>query len=976
MKKIFTTLFSFGMVASALAQWSPTSMKGEKLRETKVTNYYALDIDAIRAQLVKAEETGKNSKAIIINLPTLEGKIEKFAVYSLPVVEKSMADRYQLGSYTGVKVDDPTVYVRFSISPYDFQSMMFRNGQYEFIEPQNKDRSVYGVFPKTNKRSEGKAFECTTSESLLSKKQMEDLSNSTDFTHDVTNFSRSSDKKYRTYRLAISVTGEYTTYFGGVPQAAAAINATMTRVNGVFEKDFAIHMNVQDFPQLIYTNAATDPYSDASTGAGGAWNLEIQQTLTSVIGNAAYDIGHLFGRSGGGGSAGDIGNVCRNPSSNSDEEAKGSAFTSPGSGGPEGDNFDIDYVAHEMGHQFGADHTFSHGIQSAPYNTAHMEPGSGSTIMGYAGITSADVQAHSDAYFHVRSIEQVQTYVNTQSCEVSTAITNNPPVVATLANKTIPKGTAFVLTASATDPESDPLTYTWEEYDRATSAITTVTGNNTAGPKFRSLTGSDLPYRYFPKLSNVLNGTLSSAADWEAVSNVARAMNFRVTVRDNNADIKQQQTQIGSQLITVGNDGPFKVSTTKVYNNAASAFTWDVVNTNAAPYSVANVKIDYTTNNGTTWTVLSASTANDGSEELSFSSIPTDTQIIVRVSAIDNVFYAVGKVTVSAMVNCDGTAPAGVAVSSITQTGAKVDWDAIANATYSLRYKKTTDTNWTIVNGITTNTYTLTQLEEDTEYNVEVASICSGTTGTYSGKTFRTTGITYCTVTSSDSSDEYISKVVVTPAGGGTVMTSNSGAGYYTNYGSDNTRLVQLVKNSTGNTIAVTKAWTGTTYSEAVAVWIDFNRNGTYEDSEKVMTSAASTTATVSATFAVPSTAYTGDKTVGMRVIMRYSTAPTGPCASFTYGEVEDYAVKISETLAVTDVKKNNISIYPNPAVDVINISNVSSKTKFEIYSVGGQLVNQGTTDGKVNVSKLTKGVYILSLESNGEKSQTKFIKN
>ncbi|MPS73147.1 MAG: T9SS type A sorting domain-containing protein [Chryseobacterium sp.] len=976
MKKIFTTLFSLGMVTSALAQWSPTSMKGEKLRETKVTNYYALDIDAIRSQLANAQETGKNSKAIIINLPTLEGKIEKFAVYSLPVVEKSMADRYQLGSYTGVKLDDPTVYVRFSISPYDFQSMMFRNGQYEFIEPQNKDKSVYGVFPKTNKRSEGKAFECTTSESLLSKKQLADLSNSTDFTHDATNFSKASDKKYRTYRLAISVTGEYTTYFGGVPQAAAAINATMTRVNGVFEKDFAIHMNVQDFPQLIYTNAATDPYSNASTGAAGAWNLEIQQTLTSVIGNAAYDIGHLFGRSGGGGSAGDIGNVCRNPSSNSDEEAKGSAFTSPGSGGPEGDNFDIDYVAHEMGHQFGADHTFSHGIQSAPYNTAHMEPGSGSTIMGYAGITSADVQAHSDAYFHVRSIEQVQTYVNTQSCDVNTTITNTPPVVAALANKTIPKGTAFVLTASATDAESDPLTYTWEEYDRATSAITTVTGNNTAGPKFRSLTGSALPYRYFPKLSNVLNGTLSSATDWEAVSNVARTMNFRVTVRDNNADITQQQTQIGAQTITVGGDGPFKVNTTKVYNNAPSTFTWDVVNTNAAPYNVSNVKIDYTVNNGTTWIDLIPSTPNDGSEALSFSSIPTDSQIIVRVSAIDNVFYAVGKVNVSAMVNCDGTAPAGVAVSNITQTDAKVDWDAIANATYSLRYKKATDASWTVVNGITTNTYTITQLEEDTEYNVEVASICSGTTGTYSSKTFRTIGLTYCSVTSSDSSDEYISKVVVTPANGGSVMTSNSGAGYYTNYGSDNTRLVQLVKGSTGNTVAVTKAWTGTTYSEAVAVWIDFNRNGTYEDSEKVMTSAASTTATVSATFAVPSTAYTGDKTVGMRVIMRYNTAPTGPCASFTYGEVEDYSVKISENLAVTDIKKNNISVYPNPAVDIINISNISTKTKFEIYSVGGQLINQGTTDGKVNVSKLVKGVYILSLESNGEKSQTKFIKN
>jgi len=966
MKKIFTTLFSLGLITGAYAQWNPASMKGEKLRDTKVTNYYSLDLDAIRSQLVNAQETGKNSKAVIIKLPTLDGKIERFAVYSLPVVDKAMADRYQLGSYTGVKVDDPTVYVRFSISPYDFQGMMFRNGQYEFIEPQNKEKTVYGVFPKTEKRSEGKAFECKTSESFLSKKQMDALSKSTDFTHSVTEFNKASDKKYRTYRLAISVTGEYTQYFGGVSQAAAAINATMTRVNGVFEKDFAIHLNVLDLPQLIYTDPNTDPYSPASSGASGAWNLEIQQTLTSVIGNAAYDIGHLFGRSGGGGSAGDVGNVCRNPSSNSDEEAKGSAFTSPGSGGPEGDNFDIDYVAHEMGHQFGADHTFSHGIHSAPNNTAHMEPGSGSTIMGYAGITSADVQPHSDAYFHVRSIEQVQTYVNGQNCDVSTAITNNPPVVATLINRTIPKGTAFVLTASATDAENDPITYTWEEYDRSTSAVTSVTGNNTAGPKFRSLTGSALPYRYFPKLSSVLNGTLSSASDWEAVSNVARTMNFRVLVRDNNADVKQQQTQIGSQTITVGNDGPFKVTATKVYNNSPGAFTWDVANTAAAPYNVSNVKIDYTTDNGANWTVLSASTANDGTENISFAGIPTNSVVTVRVSAIDNVFYAVGKVTVSAMVNCDGTAPAGLAASSITQTGAKIDWDAVANATYILRYKKAADTNWTEVNNLTTNTYTISGLTLNTAYNVSVATICSGTVGTYATADFSTKGIEYCTAGATSTSFEKLSNVTFA----GINNSSTSTAGY-----EDFTTVTGNV--NAGQSYTFSSSFTGTSYADdQVLVWIDFNQDGDFTDAGEQVLVTSKKTSPWTGNITIPATALAGKTRMRVRLQDSSISPNATPCGTSTYGQVEDYSLNIAQSLAVTDVKKNNISVYPNPATDVINISNVSSKTKFEIYSVGGQLVNQGTTDGKVNVSKLTKGVYILTVESNGEKSQTKFIKN
>lgn len=965
MKKIFTSLLSLGMITGALAQWSPTAMKGEKLRQTKATQFYSLDLGAIRSQLSQAQPTGKTSKPIIISLPTLDGTIEKFAVYSLPVVDQEMANRYQLGSYTGVKVDDPTVYVRFSVSPYDLQAMMFRNGAYEFIEPQNTDKTVYGVFPKTNKPSSGKAFECTTSESLLSKKQMDALSNSTDFTHNVADFSRASDKKYRTYRLAISVTGEYTTYFGGVPQAAAAINATMTRVNGVFEKDFAIHLNVLDLPQLIYTNASTDPYSAAATGAGGAWNLELQQTLTSVIGNAAYDIGHLFGRSGGGGSAGDVGNVCRNPASNSDDTSKGSGFTSPGSGGPEGDNFDIDYVAHEMGHQFGADHTFSHGIHPAPNNTAHMEPGSGSTIMGYAGITSYDVQPHSDAYFHVRSIEQVQTYANSQTCDVNTAVTNNPPVIAALANKTIPKGTAFVLTASATDAENNPLTYNWEEYDAATSAVTTVTGNNTSGAKFRSLTSSTLPYRYFPKLSNVLAGTLSSATDWEAVSNVARTMNFRVTVRDNNPDIKQQQTQIGSQTITVGAAGPFKVNSTKVYNNSAGAFTWDVVGTDAAPYNVANVKIDYTTDNGTSWTVLAASTANDGTENLSFAGIPTNTVVTIRVSAIDNVFYAVGKVTVSAMVTCNGAAPAGLAASSITQTGAKIDWDAIADATYILRYKKATDATWTEVNNLTTNTYTIAGLTLNTAYNVSVAAICTGTVGTYANVDFTTAGIAYCTAGATSTSFEKIANVTFANINN----ASTSTAGY-----EDFTTVTGNI--SKGQVYPFSASFTGTSYADdQVLVWIDFNQDGDFEDAGELVLTTAKKLSPWTGNITIPATALTGKTRMRVRLHDSSLTPNSTPCGTSSFGQVEDYSVNIG-VLAVADVKKNNIQVYPNPATDVINISNVSSKTQFEIYNVGGQLVNQGTTDGKVNVSKLTKGVYILTVESNGEKSQTKFIKN
>lgn len=971
MKKLFTTFFVGVLASTVSAQWTPTSMAGDKVRpETEVKNFYNLDLNSLRSQLGAAVESGKGAKAVVISLPTLQGKVEKFAVYSAPVVVKSLADRYQLGSYAGVGVDDPSKYVRFSVAPNDFQSMIYSNGNYEFIEPQNKEKSVYGVFPKS-KKTEGSTFECA-GEDFATKQQLDNLRGNASLSNLPTDFSKSSDKKFRTYRLALSVTGEYTQYFGGVPQALAGMNATLTRVNGIFEKDFAIRLLLQDFPQIIFTNPNTDPYSPASSGAQGAWNSELKGVLkgtTYGVGDANYDIGHLFGRSGGGGSAGCIGCVCDNrdtyDSSYQWTWHKGQGFTSPATGNnPVGDTFDIDYVAHEMGHQFGAWHTFAHGIHSG--SIAHMEPGSGSTIMGYAGIVpGADVQAHSDAYFHAVSIFQVQNYVNTQTCDVNTAINNNPPVIAAMADKTIPKGTAFVLTASATDGEGDNLTYTWEQYDNATTAVRSVSPTSTSGPIFRSITGTSSPTRYFPKLPLVMQGTLTSQNDWETVSNVARTLNFRVTVRDNNPDVAQQQTQVAAQKITVANAGPFKITSNKVYNNAPGPFNWDVVGTNAAPFNVTNVKIDYTQDEGATWNELVASTPNDGSEELSFASLPTNTQIKVRVSAIDNVFYAVAPVTVSAIVPCDGTAPAAFAVSNITTGAATVSWDPIASATYVVQYKKAADATWTAV-PVTTNTYTITGLEEATAYQVQVASVCSGTTGTFSTVyNFTTIVPTYCAAGANSTSFEKISRVVFANID----KSSTSTAGY-----EDFTTIVGQV--TKGQTYNFTASFAGTSYStDQVTVWIDFNNDKDFDDEgEKVMISSVKNSPWTG-TITIPSTAQAVTTRMRVRLNDTNSGGNSTPCGNSSYGQVEDYTLAIG-TLAAGENTVHDIQIFPNPVSDIINVSMVSDSASYLIYNVSGQLVAKGSIlNNKINVLHLYAGVYFIKVQDRDYTKTLKFIK-
>jgi hypothetical protein len=931
MKKNFTSFFFLFLFAITSAQWNPTTFRGEKPRaNSDIRNYYSLDISLLKSQLAKAQETGKNAKPVTISLPTLDGKIEKFAVYSFPVVVKELADQYQLGSYVGVGIDDPGKYLRFSLAPDDFQSMIIKDGVYEFIEPADKNKTVYGVHPKTDKSNEG--FLCSMNEDRLSKQEIANLyTTGKAFANQTTNFAKSSDKKYRTMRLAMSVTGEYTQYFGGtVANALVAINASLTRVNGVFEKDFALHLNLQNYPGVIYTNPATDPYSNAAAGVGGAWNTELQQTLTANVGNANYDIGHLFGASGGGGNAGCIGCVCVDPTTGV-PKGKGSGFTSPADGIPQGDNFDIDYVAHEIGHQLGGNHTFSHGLEGSGMN---VEPGSGSTIMGYAGITGAntDVQAHSDPYFHAVTITQVQTNLTNKTCDVETTVTNNPPVIAALPTYNIPKGTAFVLTASATDAENDPMTYCWEEVDNASVTINKNNlGTTSTGATFRSFNPTTSPTRYFPKLASVLAGVLNNSNNgWESVSTLARTTNFRVTVRDNNPVATQQQTQFANQQIIVGNDGPFKVTTTTAYNNGPTNVTWDVVNTTAAPYSVANVKIDYTIDNGVTWTVASASTANDGTEALNLTGLTVGGTVKIRVSSIGNVFYAIGSATIASLTACTGAAPTGIVVSAITQSTATVTWTATANSTYVVQYRPVGSPTWITV-PVTANTINLTGLTDGIQYQVQVSTVCSGVQGPFSATTtFTTLGLTYCTMTSSNFGSEYISNVTVTPVGAA-VMSNNSAGSTYTDYSATPSALINLVIGSTGNTVSVTKFFPGTIWSEAVGVWIDFNRNGTFEATEQVMNSPSSTTTPVSATFNVPATAYNGPSTTRMRVAMQYFSSPV-MCTSFGDGEVEDYAVKLIQPIPCTSNAPLNLT--------VTNLTATSAYVMFDPV-VGGTYVLQ-----------------------------------
>lgn len=952
--------------------WSEASSKtnSEVLEnKTNILNpkIYQLDINGLKNALAKAPKRlalGAKSE-IIISFPNSDGKLENFKVRENSNFDPQLAAKYpDIKSYVGEGLEDPNSTVYFSISTLGLSSMeIYGDKSAVFIEPYTKDLSSYVVYKKSDKKDNLNTFECTVIDVA-----QKGISSTT-----LAARPNADDAKLRTFRLALSSTGEYTTYFGGTKALAlAAMNNTMTRINGVFEKDFAARMVlIANNDAVIYTSASSDPYSAAAQMSN--WNSQLQSTLTSVIGEANYDVGHLFGASGGGGNAGCIGCVCVNGS-------KGSGYTSPADGIPSGDNFDIDYVAHELGHQFGGNHTFSNANEGTGVN---MEPGSGSTIMGYAGITAQDIQPHSDSFFHAISIQQITNNIKAKTCPASTSTGNSIPTADAGLDYTIPKSTPFMLTGTGTDANGDSLTYIWEQVDNASSSQTgassAASATKATGPTFRSWTPTTTPVRYFPRMASVLAGattTAGSEINVEALSSVARALNFRFTVRDNRAGGSGNNSD-DAKVTVNATAGPFIITsqgTATTYAGGSSQnVTWNVAGTTANNVNAANVDILWSTNSGTTWTTLLAGTPNDGSQAVVIPNVTTTTGRIM-VKGSNHIFFDVNNANISVNAgsgSTDTVAPTAptLSASGTTSTTTNLSWSGATDAVGVTGYDVYQGSS--LIGNTASTTYTVTSLTPSTAYSFTVrAKDAAGNISTASNTAAVTTlagsTVTYCTATATNTADERIGNVTF-----GSINNTSTGTAGYENFTSISTN----VTTGTANTISITPVWTSTKYNEAYAVYIDYNKDGDFTDSgELVWTKTGSQTTPVTGSITIPSTATLGS--TRMRVMMQYNSVPSSSCGSYTYGQVEDYTLNILSSGRGNDFDVKNvltdIKLYPNPVRDILNISNTNAED-YKIFDMGGKLINSGKLErGTVNVSSLTAGAYTIQI---GEISK-RFIKN
>ena len=721
------------------ALWQKQTIKNNlRLKPSKQdlprTQTFYLNTESLRQALTDVPQRGKstNGSKVVLSFPNADGGFERFRIYETSVMEQELAVRYpEIKSYAGQGIDDPTAIMRFSVTPLGFQSMcLSANKPASFIESITDDASVYSVFTRANRINMNNDFECSVTESINNTLSSENIA-----------YRNADDGILRTYRLVVSAAGEYTSFHGGTKaDALAAIVQTMVRVNGIFEVDFNVNMTlIANTDDVIFTNSGTDPYSTT-----GNYNGELQSELTSTIGEANYDIGHLFANLQNNGNAGCIGCVCVN-------NQKGSGWTSATN--PIGDFFDVDYVAHEMGHQFGANHTWTHGGSEG--TGVQAEPGSGTTIMSYAGITGAstDVEQNVTPNFHAKSIEQVTDYVKTTNCQTETITGNAIPVVSAGSDYTIPNGTAFELDGSATDASipANTLSYCWEQIDDNGNLSTFVSPTKTGGVAFRAYAPTSETNRYFPRLETIKTG--ATTWQWESVPTVARTLNFRLTVRDN---VVGGGTNSSDDVIVNvnGTAGPFVVNSpnTNVTWDADSfaTITWDVAGTTGNGINAANVDIFLSTDGGDTYPItLATGVTNDGSHDII---VPNNqgTQNRVMVRGENNIFFDISNTdfTIGAPIVCTAAVPTNFASSNVGATSATLTWDTIASVVFDIQYREVGSGTWIDVS--TSNaTLDLTSLSPETDYEAQIRSRCpNNSTSVYSSIiNFSTTVLPPCTGT-------------------------------------------------------------------------------------------------------------------------------------------------------------------------------------------------------------------------------------
>lgn len=469
-----------------------------------------LDINQLEQQLGKipVNRSVTSSPATIIKLPLTNGSWHRFRMVRNGTMSRGLAAKFpQIATFDGYDLDSHAGFMKLDITPLGLHAMILNPGKETiYIDPVNKHSRNYKVYASKDESLKNMPKCLNHAQGQL---------NST--VRSNANFAQFGVCQLTTYRLALAATAQYTQFAGGtVADALAEQVVTINRVNGIYETSSALTFAIiPNNDEIIYVNPNTQPYTH---GVPFLLVNENQSNVDSVIGPNHYDVGHVFDTGAATGFA--PGKTCNN----SDKAMGTTAMPQP-----VGDPFAVDFVAHELGHQVGANHTQNNDCGRFPPTA--VEPGSGSTVMSYAGICAPNVQKHANAYFHGINLQEIGNFTNKgvgRLCGKRSPI-GKTPIVSQPPNITVAQLTPFALIAHAKGQGKENFTYTWEQMD---DQITPQppSPNAAGGPNFRSFSPSKSPVRYLPNLQDLANG---GPFTWEVLPAVNRTMHFRLTVRGN-----------------------------------------------------------------------------------------------------------------------------------------------------------------------------------------------------------------------------------------------------------------------------------------------------------------------------------------------------------------------------------------------------------------------------------------------------------
>ncbi|CAM3979927.1 M12 family metallo-peptidase [Kibdelosporangium persicum] len=410
----------FGTVAPAESEnpWTkvegnPIAARSAKQADIRTDKFagFTLDREAMQGDLSLAPRAAAAGKEVL--LPTPEGTFERFSLVDAPVMEEKLAAAHpEIKTYAGKGIDDPTATVRADLTPLGFHASVRSKRGHWYVDPYyHRDQSLYASYYGHNLRNDAGP--------LVENEEIEEV------LQDALPADAGPIVKLRTYRLALVTDPSYANYFGAENVTAAKVTL-VNRVAQIYEDETAIRLVlVNDTDKTNLNTAAEATGANGPCGAAPCFTTSQlagcssgllnrnQIVLGQLIGAGSYDVGHIGLGLNGGGIAG-LGVV----------GGSGKARGCTGLPTPVGDFFAVDYVAHEIGHQFAGNHTFNgtQGACSGGNRSAanSYEPGSGSSIMAYAGICGQDnLQPHSDPYWSQRSFTEITTFTSTPRAPIN-----------------------------------------------------------------------------------------------------------------------------------------------------------------------------------------------------------------------------------------------------------------------------------------------------------------------------------------------------------------------------------------------------------------------------------------------------------------------------------------------------------------------------------------------------------------------------